>query len=90
MDLLVNDNLFGLNFLVHRGKNKSVSFRIVQDMQYGQKLWHIKGRLSGKLFVEVPEIIEVVDPLVPDTFQYCPLSTVIGSKDRCPVPEDLM
>ncbi len=67
MHLLVNGNLLGLNLLFHRGEGETMGFRVVQYMQYGQKLRDIKGCLSRELFIKVPEIIKVVDPLIPDT-----------------------
>jgi len=88
MDLLVNGNRLRFNRLFNRGQGKAVGRRIVHNMKDGQEFGDVKGCFPGKLSVEVPEIVKVIDPLRPDPIQHSSFSAVISSQCSRPVPED--
>ncbi len=67
MDLFVDVHLFSPQLLVHRRQSEAMCVWIVQNVQNGQELWHIKGRLPWESFIEVPEVIQIIDSLAFNT-----------------------
>ena len=55
-------NVYGIRpeGAVHRRKDKTMGFRIIDDVQHREELGDIKSRFRGEPRVKVPEMIQVV------------------------------
>ena len=63
---------------IHLGQVYAVFFRGVEDVQGRQKTWYVASRFPWQPFVQVPEIIQIVDVLCFDDTQDTPFTTIIG------------
>ena len=59
-------------------------------MEHGQESRHIGRGLTGKLGVEIPEVIKVVDSLRSDPIHDGHFAAVVGGQRSGPVPEHLV
>ena len=57
-------------------------------MQGGQKPGYVPGCFVGKLAIEIPEVVEIVDLLPGDDLENPPFPAVVGSQRREPVAEE--